>query len=51
MFLVHPVVLAVVPVLFLYSANWGQVPFTDALIPAAISLGLHSCSSRRFASY
>ena len=50
MFLVHPL-FAVLPVLFLYSANWGQVPFTDALIPAAISLGFALCCSRRFASY
>jgi len=39
-FLLHPVILAVVPILFLYSNNWGQVPFTDVLIPMGISLGI-----------
>ena len=38
MFLLHPAILAVVPVLYLYSSNWGQVPFSEALAPMAISL-------------
>ncbi len=38
MFLLHPAILSVVPVLYLYSSNWGQVPFSDALTPMALSL-------------
>ncbi|MBU1670108.1 MAG: LTA synthase family protein [Actinobacteria bacterium] len=40
MFLLHPAILAVVPVLFLYSRNQGQASFTDVLRPAGIALGL-----------
>lgn len=35
MSLVHPLLFALIPVLFLYSRNADQVPFTDILAPAA----------------
>lgn len=38
MYLIHPVILAVVPVLFLYSQNQGQATFADVWRPAGISL-------------
>ena len=40
MSLLHTAIFAVLPVLFLYSNNWGQVPFSDVLIPLGVSLGV-----------
>jgi hypothetical protein len=38
--ILHTAIFAVLPVLFLYSNNWGQVPFSDVLLPLGISLGV-----------
>lgn len=39
MFLIHPLVLAVIPTLFLYSSNIDEVPLTDILVPLGLTLG------------
>ncbi|MBN1288446.1 MAG: hypothetical protein JXA49_02275 [Actinobacteria bacterium] len=38
MFLIHPLVIAIVPVLFLYSSNLDEAPFSDLLLPAGLTL-------------
>ncbi len=39
MSLLHPLLFALLPVLFLYSRNADEVPFYDILLPAALFLG------------
>ena len=39
MSLLHPLLFALLPVLFLYSKNADEVPFADTLLPAALFLG------------
>lgn len=38
MFIIHPILFAVIPVVILYSSNLDEVPFTDILLPVVLSL-------------
>ena len=38
-FIIHPFLFGLFPILFLYSYNIGELPFTEILLPSAIVLG------------
>lgn len=39
MFLIHPLILAIIPAFFLYSSNIDEVPFSDLLVPIGLTVG------------